>query len=380
MDLRNGIGSGPVLIAGGGIGGLTLAVALRRRGLEARVVERAPQLAPLGAGITVQPNGFAVLDSLGLGHAVRAAGAVLRETHVLREDGALLSRIDVAPYGDLVGIHRAELHRILLEAAGHRVELGFDVTGYEERPDGVRLRAGDGRSVEGAVLVGADGLRSVVRGQLLGEQPPAYSGYTSWRGVTEACDLAPHDRATESWGRGLRFGIVPIGDDRLYWYATANLPAGGRRHDRAELMERFAGFHSPVAAVLEATDPATIVRTDIHDRDPIVRWSAGRVALLGDAAHPMTPNMGQGGCQAIEDAAALAAALAEDGTVAGAFSRYQEARVGRANDIVRWSRSAGRLGQLEGGLTCWLRDLAVRATPRWILDRRLRRTYDVAAS
>ena len=369
---------GRVLIAGAGIGGLTLAVALRRRGIEAHVFERAERLDPLGAGITVQPNGFAVLETLALGDAVRQAGAVLRAGQILRADGGVLATMDTRAFGDVVGIHRAELHRVLLEVAGSSVELGFEVAGYEEDESGVYVRSADRRTVEGGVLVGADGLRSAVRAELVADGAPIYAGYTSWRGLARGVELPSWDRASESWGPGTRFGIVPIGGGWIYWFATANAPEGGQDRDRSELVGRFAEYHSPVRAILEATSDEAILRTDICDRDPIERWSRGRVTLLGDAAHPMTPNLGQGGCQAIEDAGALAAALAEESSVAEAFARYERARVGRANEIVRLSRSLGRTAQLESAAARFVRDLAIRLTPRWVMDRRMRATYSTA--
>jgi 2-polyprenyl-6-methoxyphenol hydroxylase-like FAD-dependent oxidoreductase len=238
----------------------------------------------------------------------------------------------------------------------------------------VVLSAVDGTSAEGALLVGADGLCSRVRKQLLADGPPRYAGYTSWRGLV-AADLDPSDEAVESWGRGSRFGIVPVGGGRVYWYATANAEPGADDQGRAALAERFAGFHPPVPSLIEATLPASIVRTDIHDRPPARRWSHGPVTLLGDAAHPMTPNLGQGGCQAMEDAFVLAAALAEEATVAGALARYERERLRRANRIVSLSRRFGAVAQWRSALACAVRDLGARWTPGWLLDRRMRRIY-----
>lgn len=367
-----------VAIAGGGIGGLTLAYALRRAGVEVTVFERAPELRPVGAGITVQANAMAALRTLGLDEAVTAEGAVAGESAILDEAGRTLQAVPMEELAETLGapivcIHRARLHRVLFDACGTDVvRTGAEVVAYEDTGDGVSIQLADGGSSEADLLVGADGLRSAVRGQLLGEEPLRYAGYTSWRGICRDPALASLRRTTETWGAGKRFGIVPIGHDALYWFATANAPAGqldpaGRA--RQALLERYAGWHEPIAAILEATDEAEILRTDIHDRRPVKRWSRGRVVLLGDAAHPMTPNLGQGGCQAIEDAVVLAHALSERAPLPGALRRYERQRISRANRIVSTSFRLGRLAQLENRAGIALRDALLRMTPRSVAKR-----------
>jgi 2-polyprenyl-6-methoxyphenol hydroxylase-like FAD-dependent oxidoreductase len=370
----------PVLIAGAGIGGATLAVALGQRGVPVRLLERAPALRPVGAGITMQPNAMAVLARLGLDGRVRAAGCAIEEAWLRRADGTALSRVDLGgEERQIVGIHRAALLGALLEGRDVPIELGFEAVGYAPDADGVTVRASDGREVRGAALVGADGLHSTVRAQLLGETALRYSGYTSWRGVCDAAGIDhPRGLSTETWGRGRRFGIVPIGGDRLYWFATENGAPGGTDASVDALLERFAELHEPVEAILRATPPEAVLRTDIHDRAPVDRWTEGRVALLGDAAHPMTPNLGQGGCQAVEDAWVLAEAWTEASSPEEAFARYQDARLERANALVRMSWDLGRTAQWESGVARFIRDLAVRGTPRWLLERRLRQVLDAA--
>lgn len=367
-----------VAIAGAGIGGLALGAALRQAGIEFTVYERAAKLHPVGAGLTMQANAMAALRTLDLDEAVASAGAVLGEAVILDRTGRLLQAIDLGRLGrelgaPVVGIHRARLHRILLDACGaDGVRTDREVIGCEDEGERIRLRFRDGSAEEADLLVGADGLRSAVRAGLLGESPLRYSGYTSWRGICRAMDPAPVARTSESWGEGARFGIVPVGSGELYWFATANAPAGGEDPPgriRESLLERFAGWHEPIARILERTVEEEIVRTDIHDRPPVRRWSKGRVVLLGDAAHPMTPNLGQGGCQAIEDAVVLARALRSFSTLAEALRWYENARVRRANQIVRNSRSAGRIAQWESPAAVLLRNALVRAVPRSIAAR-----------
>ena len=169
---------------------------------------------------------------------------------------------------------------------------------------------------------------------------------------------------SESWGRGERFGIVEIGSDQIYWFAVANAPRGGRDEDvTRELLARFGGWHSPIATLIERTPAAAIVRTDISDRRPVSRWHEQRVVLLGDAAHPMTPNLGQGAGQAIEDAAVLDRCLATTDTIDAALRRYETLRVTRANSIVRGSRTLGAVGQLQHPIAVWMRNTVLRLTP-----------------
>lgn len=358
-----------VLVVGAGIGGLALAVALQRAGLGVTVVERAKALAPVGAGLAVQLNALEALATIGLADAVAAAGCPIEAAVVADAAGHELVRASLLPLvgraGRLpVAIHRATLHDALRAAFDGEVLLDAEVTALEEDAAGVTLRLADGGALRGDVLVGADGLRSRVRRHLRGEEPLRYAGYTSWRGVCQAPEGAPLE-ALEAWGAGQRFGCAPIDGDRVYWFATADAPEGG--HDgpdpRAELLARFAGWAPRMRDLIAATPTDRILRTDIHDRPPIDRWSRRRVTLLGDAAHPMTPNLGQGACQAIEDAVALARALAAHEDHGAAFAAYEAERVARTGWFVERSRLVGVVGQVSHPLACGLRDLVTRLTP-----------------
>ena len=215
----------------------------------------------------------------------------------------------------------------------------------------------DGCRFETELLLGADGLRSAVRAQTTGPLEPVYSGYTSWRGTTPDGSVPPPQHMSESWGHGGRFGIVEIGFGELYWFAVANAPPQGRDVDvKADLLRRFGDWHSPIRGFLEATPVERILRTDISDRDPITRWHEGRVVLLGDVAHPMTPNLGQGAGQAIEDAVALDASLAAYDDVEVALRAFEHARVARANAFVVGSRRLGRVRSRRARVGAWVRE------------------------
>jgi 2-polyprenyl-6-methoxyphenol hydroxylase-like FAD-dependent oxidoreductase len=177
------------------------------------------------------------------------------------------------------------------------------------------------------------------------------------------------------WGKGLRFGMAGIGHGETYWFAVANAPEGAREEDPlAVVRERFNAFGTGVRDLLAATPGERVFRTDIHDRDPVLGWLRGRVTLLGDAAHPTMPNLGQGGCQAIEDAIVLADTLAAERSHEAAFRRYESRRFARTRRIVEESRRFGRAAQATSPLAVWARNLAVRLTPRRMLRARLLRT------
>ena len=370
----------PILIAGGGIGGLTAAIALRRAGCEVRVFERAPEIREVGAGLTLQSNAILALRRIGLDEAIVASGRVVGWASLRMPDGKILSRADMDEVAREVGapsaaIHRATLQHLLLGAAGP-VETGREVVGYEAREDGVTVQLRDGTWADGGILVGADGLRSAVRAQLLGDGEPLYAGYVAWRGVTPEGGPSV-DEASETWGRGCRFGIVPIERGRVYWFATLNTPPGGRDEPgqvRATLLRLFGNWHPPIAALLEATPEEAILRNDILHRMPVRTWGAGRVTLLGDAAHPMTPNLGQGACQAIEDAVVLADCLRDAVDPIAALRQYETRRIPRANGFVLGALRLGRMAQWENGAARWLRDRLVALTPADTMRRRLVRS------
>jgi 2-polyprenyl-6-methoxyphenol hydroxylase-like FAD-dependent oxidoreductase len=380
-------GSAPrhVLIAGAGIGGLTLACALRGAGLSATVFERAEALRPVGAGITVQMNAMAALRSLGLADAVAEAGASMSSAAMRNPSGQKLSSLAFEAlqreFGvPVIAIHRARLQAVLLAHAGEEhVHLGRAVKGLHDDGQKVTVELSDGSTATGDLLVGADGLHSVVRREVLGDAPLRYSGYTSWRGVAKAASLVEPGATSETWGPGARFGIVPIGHGEVYWFATQNAPAGGRDEPgraRAHLLERFGGWHAPIAGLLEATAEEHIVRTDINDRPPVEHWSKGRVTLLGDAAHPMTPNMGQGGCQAMEDAVVLAGCLAREADVPSALAAYERRRIERANSFVSRSFQFGRLTQMESAAGRFVRDTLMRLMPASATANQVRAIMD----
>jgi 2-polyprenyl-6-methoxyphenol hydroxylase-like FAD-dependent oxidoreductase len=359
-----------IVIVGAGIGGLCLARALTRAGREVVVLERGTDLSSDSAGVVVHGQTIAKLREIGLDRDVLAAGQVLQVARMLTARGAVLAsksaEIVEREFGSpSVAIHGTRLRQVLAAELEGVVELGVRVATYEETAESITVSSDDGRQFTGTVLVGADGMWSRIRSRLVGDGPPQYAGYTSWRGVADACDLVEPGTSTETWGRGERFGIVSLAGGQAYWFALANARAGG--HDAADpidhLRGRFGGWHEPIDVLLRRTAAEDVRRVDIHDRAPIRRWGDGRVVLLGDAAHPMTPNLAHGAGQAIEDAVALSHALVRHDAVIAAFREYEARRVDRANQLLRWSRSYGEIAQWNRPVASWLRDAALRLTP-----------------
>ncbi len=354
------------IVIGAGIGGLTTAIALRQRGIDVEVYERSAVLGDIGAGISLWANALKALHRLGLKAPLDARSFSSEEGALRTVDGTVLSRTSAHEFTARFGMpvtvfHRAELLEVLRDAARDiPIHLDHECREVTQGDGSVSVGFTGGRRAPADVVVGADGLRSVVRASLAIPGEIRYAGYTAWRGI------APFPTAGllagETLGCGQRFGLVPIVGDRVYWYATENVREGERdepERTKARLAGMFAQWHAPIPALIEATAAAAILRNDIYDRDPADRWSEGRVTLLGDAAHAMTPNLGQGGCQAIEDAVVLARCLGEGGPVEPSLRRYESLRIPRTRFIANASRRIGRAFQIESPILCRLRDLAL---------------------
>jgi 2-polyprenyl-6-methoxyphenol hydroxylase-like FAD-dependent oxidoreductase len=346
---------------------------------------RAPVLADAGAGISLHANGVRALDVLGVGEAVRAAARpqytggtrVPGGGRLARMDGAALERELGTP---IVGIPRAALHHVLRAALPSEcLVAGAEATSVDVLdPSRVRIPLGD-TVLEADLVVAADGVGSRLRAQLFPEHPgPAYSGSTVLRAITErAVELDTDFELT--WGRGAEFGHIAFADGRAEWHAVLNSPPGVRHTDALDAMRRrFGTWHDPIPALLDATRPDAVLHHDIHELvTPLPAFTAGRVALLGDAAHALTPNLGQGACQALEDAAVRAAALATEPTVASALARYDAERRPRSQSVARAARHAGRMGQrLTHPLAVALRNTALRLAPSRTTVRAILRHAD----
>lgn len=363
------------VVIGGGIAGLTAAVALHQRGLEVTVLERARSLEPVGAAISLAPNALRALDVIGIGDEIRDLAAWQGDGGLRTPRGRWLARTDAAALAERFGGPLVLLHRAtLINSLAARIPPGVIRTTAEAaladpgdigRP--ARVTVPDGE-LEADLVVGADGIHSRVRRTLFPGHPgPVYSGFTTWRTVIAVPDA--EFLSHETWGRGRIWGTHPLMDGRVYAYAAAVAPAGGSAPDdeKAELVRRFGDWHDPIPAVLAAACPADVLRHDVHHiAEPLPACHRGRVALVGDAAHAMPPTLGQGGNQAIEDAIVLALRQSPprsgNGTsVVDELAVYTADRLTRTTAVTRQAVRAARLGMMTSRAGIAVRNASVAA-------------------
>ncbi|MFD7408629.1 FAD-dependent oxidoreductase [Streptomyces sp. NPDC059866] len=353
-------------VVGGGIGGLATALALLRRGWRVEVLERAPHLGDVGAGLSLWPNAMRALAALGLDDHVRARGLDPSGTAIRDRSGRRLSSMEPSArdsvHGTGVMIHRADLVSTLAAALpAEALRTGVEVTYVT--PEG-RITHSAGSSTADLV-VGADGIHSVVRRAVWPNAPaPRYAGYATCRMITSPVAVAG---GGESWGRGERFGYASLRGGRVYCFATVSAAEDSPRPGLEELRRRFGRWHDPIPELLDATSEEAVLYHDIHELPPLPTYVSGRVALVGDAAHAMTPNLGQGACQALEDAVVLADCA---GTANGLLV-YDAQRRPRTQRVARQSRQIGKVAQQSSRAGVAVRDALLRAAPAGAFRRSL---------
>lgn len=340
-----------VIIIGAGMGGLSAGIALKRLGHQVTVYEKVTEIKPVGAAISVWSNGVKCLNYLGLTEPTAALGGQM--DHMAYVDGLsghTMTQFSLQPLVEQVGqrpypVARAALQNMLLQHFGaEHVQLGMALTEISDDGQQVTAHFADGSSAQADVLIGADGTHSTVRSYVLGLQPERrYAGYVNWNGLVDiAGDLAPADQWTTFVGEGKRASLMPIAGGQFYFFLDVPLPKGlpnERSEYKALLKAYFAGWAQPVQTLIDRIDPAATNRVEIHDIDPFMGWVKGRVALLGDSAHSTTPDIGQGGCQAMEDGVVLAMAMQTNTLgIEDALLRYQNRRNQRTADMVMRAR------------------------------------------
>jgi 2-polyprenyl-6-methoxyphenol hydroxylase-like FAD-dependent oxidoreductase len=376
-------------IVGGGIGGLTLAVALQKKGFDVTVYESAQRFKPLGAGLGLAANAVKAFFEIGIADEVLSAGKIMKMIRIADQDGRTIAETDSelmsAKFGTINNftIHRADLHRILFDHLQPETVV-FDKNCLDVNQDinGVTLHFSDGSKIRADYVIACDGIHSSIRRKLLPGSTPRYAGYTCWRAVIDKVPTSFNfNQASESWGTGCRFGIVPLSNNRIYWYACVNAQQNDpvmKSFRIPELLTYFSCFHSPVSEILKLTRTDDIIWGDIIDLRPIEQFAFGKIVLMGDAAHATTPNMGQGACLAIEDAAVLANCIEDYGTPDEAFIQFERKRIKRTTKIVNGSWALGKAAQLEHPLLISLRNAAVRMTPSRIAQRQVKFIHDIS--
>ncbi|MCH5715757.1 FAD-dependent monooxygenase [Niabella hibiscisoli] len=370
-----------ISVIGAGIGGLTTALFLKNKGISHQVFEAAPAIEPVGAGIGLGNNAMQIFHLLGIGGEIEAAGHKVNYMRITDEKLRNLSLINLHHFEQKYGVHNLAIHRaglqhILARNLGEeKIYLGKRLAEIKTTNQ-YKLSFSDGSHFETEGLIGADGIKSVVRQQLFGKQLIRPAGQVCWRGL---CSFNGLDRyahqAIEAWGRGRRFGFVYLNSTTLYWYAVADEKTAAEHQHRLSLL--FKDFHTDIQEMIEMTPEKTIILGPLADLKPFSGWHAGNACLIGDAAHATTPNMGQGACQAIEDAYALGSLLGS-GDMAAAFGRYEQLRIKKAHQIVKRSRMIGNVSHWKNATGIAIRNWIMKKTPAKMNIRQLEPVFDMS--
>ncbi|MFZ3588911.1 FAD-dependent monooxygenase [Bacillus sp. DJP31] len=361
-----------VLIIGAGISGLASALMLEKIGYAPVIFEKSDGLRNDGGGLTLWPNATDALHSMGLLEEIYQKSKILSESALTTSSGKTLVTIPLkelaTKYGThTVGILRANLHHILASKLMQtEIKIGYKLVNLKETNEEVIARFENGHEEAGDLLVGADGIHSAVRNKLFPNHALRFSGYEAWRGIaTYTNQYTKSGSMFEAWGNGMRFGLIPMSDSLVYWFATRNtsenLSEG--QISKEQLIHSFREFVEPVPTVIEVTKDKDITRKVIYDLKPLPNWSKGRVVLIGDAAHATTPNLGQGACMALEDAVILAQTLEQGNSITQTVKTFEDMRKGRAKLIVNSSWVCGKIAQVENKLFCDVRNKLVKIGP-----------------
>jgi 2-polyprenyl-6-methoxyphenol hydroxylase-like FAD-dependent oxidoreductase len=350
-------------IIGGGIAGLTFARCLDTEKFECHIFEKKSEFGEIGAAISVFPNALCVMDHLGLFEQITSTGGAFKKVFLKTSTGKILSKSEPNYEYPTLCMHRADLHKILLNGVPATLYTNHTLKGITQNSDGtVTITFENGYSKVVDAVVGADGIHSAVRQHVIGDGAPVFRGYNVWRGVVKS-DFAV-GYGSETFGSGKRVGIVPIKDGYYGWWATCNeeyLEGDEPEQAKEKLLRLFGDWHEPIPELIRNTE--LILKNSLCDRIPTAGWTKGTVTLLGDAAHPTTPNLGQGGCMAMEGAYILATALNTYGLTPKAFKRYEELHFPRAKSIVKESLQLGKMGQISNPILVKMRNLAFQLMP-----------------
>ncbi len=338
------------IVIGAGMAGLAAGIALRQAGYEVEIYEKTSKLRPAGAGISLWSNGIKILNKLGLGQEVAAIGGQMNRMEYRNHKDEVLNHVNLMPLVEKVGqrpypVSRTDLQQMMLKAFGEAdVRMGMRCVEVKQDADSATAIFEDGSTATGDIVIGADGIHSIVRTYLNGGKvEPRYAGYVNWNGLVEASpDLAESDVWVIYVGEGKRASMMPVGGNRFYFFFGCPKPKGTKsspENIRAELKETFAGWAQPVQNLIEKLDPEQVNRLEISDIDPLPQLVKGRIALVGDSAHATTPTLGQGGCQAMEDAEVLCRYLVTTNlSVEDALKRYETERKERVSQLVLKAR------------------------------------------
>ncbi len=359
-------------IVGAGVAGLTAAYALQSIGRTCTIFEQSRAIKGIGAGFGLAANAMKAFELIGLREEIEPIGHHLESYNILDEHGKVLFAPDTSSISQNYqqrnfAIHRADLHQFLLSKVEY-VQLGKRAIRFEQSTDSVTIYFEDGTIHRSKYLLIADGVKSILRQQLLPESKPRYAGYTCWRATISNSKLNLQ-KGSETWGKDGRFGLTPLVQNRLYWYACINSDAQNsiyQNYTVENLHRHFEHYHQPIAQVLQQTKDEDLIWNDIIDIAPIKHFAYGNVLLIGDAGHATTPNMGQGACQAIEDVAVLIDELSQEKSVDLAFKNFERRRLDRTKYITDNSKKIGEIAQLDNSFLITGRNTIMRMLPQQI--------------
>ncbi len=372
-------------IIGGGIAGLTTAIALKQKGIDSIIYEAVPEIKAVGAGLVLAANAMKALRKIGIAEDVINAGALLPSFTIYDSQGRVINKTNSTILGEKYGldnltIHRSALHKVLLNKIDHDcIYTGKKLIDAVQGADDIKLYFEDGSIQLARYLVAADGIHSAVRKKIMPKAVLRYAGYTCWRAVIDASSFNLNE-TSETWGTARRFGLVPMKNNQLYWFACMNAPVQNSRmkhFTKEDLLEQFSNFHYPIPQVIKATRNEQLIWNDIIDLKPVSQYAFDKILLIGDAAHATTPNLGQGACQAIEDAVILADELLQNKDVTQAFRNFERRRIKRTREIVNASWKIGSVAQLESNFLAGIRNFILRYLPSKINERQIRKLYEV---
>ncbi len=378
-------------IIGAGIGGLTLAIAMQRKGFDVTIYENASEIKPLGAGLGLAANAMKAFYEIGIGEQIINAGKKLKSLEIRSQNGKVLSCADSEVMAKRLGVtnnftmHRADLHEVLLRnIIPGSLQLGKGCVDCAEDESGVSLSFSDESTAKADYVIAFDGINSKIRKKLLPATEPRYAGYTCWRAVIDNVpDDFDFENTSETWGKSSRFGIVPLTKNRVYWFACINAPQNDREKKNftiEDLRNHFKDYHSLIPELLKRTSNDQLIWSDIIDLKPLTQFAFGKVLLAGDAAHATTPNMGQGACMAIEDAIILTNLLSGFGEVEEVFNTFEQKRIKRTTRIVEESWQVGKLAQMNNSFLIALRNVALQLTPASVAENRMKFITDISFS
>ena len=375
-----------IAIIGGGIAGLTTSIALNKIGIETVVFEAASHIRSVGAGLGLGVNALTAFDKLDLKEEVIQAGKILSSFSIYDTNGRIITKTESEKLNDKYGagifaVHRAELYQLLLSkiksGSVHTNKRAIDI---EQKEDSVTVKFQDGSRYETEYIIAADGISSPIRKKLLYNTAPRYAGYTCWRSVIDNTKLNITE-SSETWGTNGRFGIVPLAKNKIYWFASLNAKQNDKKFKNyrvKDILNHFEKYHEPIPAILKETEDKNLLWNDIMDLKPIDQYAFNNILLIGDAAHATTPNLGQGACQAIEDAVVISKELSKNNDVNKAFKDFEKKRLERTHYVTKTSWSIGKIAQQENKFLSQLRNFAFRFMPSSVNEKRMRKLYEVA--